>query len=133
LSGISVDVAGLATANLTDATYIDWAPGVPPVFEIFFASTTQGFILGAFDLTLPSTFDLINPVGPVMGTPQTFPGRAFNTTDGAFIINSLDGDATFTTTGGTPLPEPAAIVLLCEGLAGIAILRSAAIAGRIAS
>ena len=63
-----------------------------------------------------ATYDLTTLIGPLAGTPFFSPGVAYATTGGNFTLTAVTG-ATFQ---ASPVPEPATMVLLSSGLAGVA-------------
>ena len=126
----TVTVAGLGTATLTGgstAVVDDQALGGagigaegsgPP-------STGQGgppLILGT-NAAAFATYDLASAIGPVTGASTIAAGSPFQTSSGAFVLNSA-GDATFTaTTAASAMPEPMSIAVMSAGLLALGLTR----------
>ncbi|MGA8548982.1 MAG: PEP-CTERM sorting domain-containing protein [Stellaceae bacterium] len=113
-SGTStVSVAGGAPETFTNTTLVFSNQNTPAV----------GFATESVDILDDvsasfATYDLTTAIGPIVGTPIFDAGGSFDTNSGAFILNSVPGNVTFTATLAA-VPEPSALALLAVGLAGL--------------
>jgi hypothetical protein len=60
-----------------------------------------------------ATYDLSTSVGPLSGEAIINSGTSFGTSGGAFVINSVSGDATFAASVGSAIPPPPGGLFLC--------------------
>ena len=137
----TVAVAGLGTATLTGsvAAVDDQAfggagvgaegSGPPPTGQGGPPSTGQASGQGGPPLILGvnaaafTTYDLTSAIGPVTGPSTIAAGSPYQTSNGAFVLNSA-GDATFTaTTAASAVPEPMSAALVGAGLIGLGLAR----------
>ena len=70
-----------------------------------------------------ATYDLTSAIGPVTGSSTIAAGSSYQTSSGAFVLNSA-GNATFTaTTAASAVPEPMSVALMGAGLLGFGLTR----------
>ena len=121
----TVSVAGLGPAVLNGggtAAVVDQAFGGAGI-GVETASPTAGtgappLVLGIGDAGL-ATYDLASAIGPITGAATIDAGAAFSTTDGDLVLTS-SGPATFTASvAASAVPEPASLLVLAAGLAGL--------------
>jgi PEP-CTERM motif len=114
----TVSIAGVGSATFTDPIKVEVEqPNSVAILQV-------GFILGTIEANAFATYDLATSFGPLTHGDLYNPGEAFNTTGGAFILDSV-GPATFTAFA----PEPATLALFGMAVLGLAAVRS----GRSAS
>jgi hypothetical protein len=68
-----------------------------------------------------NNYDLMTSIGPLSGGAVFNPGDGFATTAGNFSLTNVSGLSFQAVVGPAPVPEPATVLLLGTGLAGIAI------------
>jgi hypothetical protein len=112
---VTLNVAGLGSATVTDAAYVFDNQGYSPGAVGF--ATAVGSILDTLDSAF-STYDLTTAIGPITNTSFIRPDVTFGTTAGGFNISEM-GDSTFQ---ASTVPEPGALSLLGLGLAGMAYM-----------
>lgn len=70
-----------------------------------------------------ATYNLASAIGPVSGAPTINAGFSFATTGGAFVLDSVAGDSTFTAAPVAATPESGTVLLLMTGLVGLGLYR----------
>ena len=111
----TLNVSGLGGGTFTDALWVfDNQTFSPPAAG--FGLTAGGSILDTFDNAF-GAYGLVTPIGPITDSPFINSGESFDTTAGAFIINS-SGNSTFTASTGS-VPEPVSVTLMGVGLLGL--------------
>jgi hypothetical protein len=114
----TVTVSGIATGAFTfnTLTFDNFQTSVAGI-EVGSVGSLGANILDVENAAF-ATYDLKSSIGPISGVPHFNPGASFATTAGNFNITSASGNATFQAT--TTVPEPASLVMLSLGLAGVA-------------
>jgi hypothetical protein len=121
---VSIDIAGVGTAELTDPGFVFSAPGRPAagigdqVCQPTSVPACFYTILDTIDSAF-GTYNMTTSVGPITDSSDYTSGLDFSTSDGEFVIDSA-GDATFTATASSP--EPSTTTLFGFGLAGLALV-----------
>jgi hypothetical protein len=120
LVSASVSITGVGNGGFTDATQV--AAGNRSDVAGFGDPGRNLGILFTLN-TAFSTYDLKTSIGPLSGVALFNNGVSFPTTAGAFIINSVTGDATFSAVvSPSGVPLPGALPLFATGLAGLGLL-----------
>lgn len=116
--GVLANSAGptvVTVLGVGEATFID-------NMAVFDTPTNKG--VGIADLTANSdvldivntafaTYDLRTGIGPLSGSSMIFPGRTFNSTQGAFHLTSAGASAVFS---ASIVPEPNSVAFVCLGI-----------------
>jgi hypothetical protein len=115
----TVTVAGIGTAAVTEP-FLDAFDNQSTSGAGIGAGTSSSFAPDILDTFNPAfaTYDLRSFIGPLSGIPAFNPTITFSTSLGAFNLQSVAGDSTFTAT--SPVPEPSGLALLGLGTAALA-------------
>jgi hypothetical protein len=115
LGTVTLSVDGVGTADFTDVTQVVSNQGA---IGAGFGDNTTGLAILFTSSSAFASYDLQNPFGPVTGPAIINGGASFNTTAGAFRIDSISGLSTFT---ATAVPEPGELLPLAFLLISVLI------------
>ncbi len=132
-SGIYRNPMGTATVTVNGMTAtLSGASGL----DVFVNQTddtagieTFATILTVTDSALAS-YDLTGSIGPLTGTAGGSTGSHFPTSGGDLVIASFTSTATFQAIVSASVPEPAGLLLMGLGIAGLAAIRLRPAAGK---
>jgi hypothetical protein len=132
-AGIFRNSPGTATVMVNGMTAaLSAAQGL----DVFVNQTdgTAGIETSATILTVQNSalnnYDLTGSIGPVTGTAGGSTNTPFGTSAGDLVITSFTSQATFQAIVSASVPEPAGLLLMGLGIAGMAATRLRPMAGR---
>lgn len=115
----TLNVAGIGTASLTDPNTGAYKASITNN-PLYAGIATSGQTVAAVDISGHASWDFASTFGPVSGGTWWAPYYVFGTTLGDFRWTGIDGNFTFqAVTTDAPVPEPASLLLLGTGIAGM--------------
>lgn len=126
--GLYQNRVGTATVSVDGTTYTLTNPSeVADDQTGGSASIGEGFAILGVQNPAFATYDLTTSIGPITGATLSMPGSSFATSGGSLSLFSVAQTATFRASAA---PEPASLLMMVLGIAGVAAVRLRSSPGR---